>query len=144
MPSKRDLSLDNYGISGYRYRELKNYCLQYNEWQDELKYNTTTVGSKVITDMPICHGQGNPMETLVDRRIELESKCQLIEKTLENAISALYNGEVMCLYPIVLKAIVNEHMSYNYLDEVCCIPCGHRKYWEIRRFFFFLLDGQKR
>jgi len=144
VPNKRDLKLDKYGISGHRYGELKNYCLQYTEWRDELKYNTTTVGSKVITDMPICHGPGNPMENLVDRRMELEEKCALVEQNLIKAIGDLYNGDMEELYPRVLKSIINDHISYAYLDDVCNIPCGCNKYKAIRRYFYFLLSKSKK
>lgn len=144
MPNKRDLKLDQYGISRHRYGELKNFCLQYNEWRDELKYNTTTVRSKVITDMPICHGGSNPMEALVEHRIELEHKCEMVEQSLIKAIGDTYNGDMEELYPRMLKSIVNDHINYAYLDEVCSIPCGCSKFKEIRRYFYFLLSQYKK
>lgn len=33
MSKERDVSLSAYGISKYKYRELKNFCLQYREKQ---------------------------------------------------------------------------------------------------------------
>jgi hypothetical protein len=144
LPNKRDLRLDKYGISKHRYGELKDFCLQYQEWRDELQYNTDTVHSKVITDMPICHGTGNPMETLIERRLELENKCEMVEQSLIKAVGDLYNGEMEELYPRMLKAIINDNINFAYLDEVCNIPCGCSKYWQIRRYFFFLLSQRRK
>lgn len=36
MPKHRDLRIDN--ISKFRYRELHNWCLQYNEWKGSPNY----------------------------------------------------------------------------------------------------------
>lgn len=140
LPDKRDLSLDEYGISGNRYRELKNFCLQYQEWRDELQYNTDTVRSKVITDMPICHGGGNPMELLIERRMLLQEKCAQVEQNLFKAIGDTYNGELSELYPKMLKAIINDNINYAYLSDVMNADCGRNTYWKIRRYFFFLLS----
>lgn len=144
MPNKRDINLDDYGISGNRYRELKSFCLQYQEWRDELQYNTNTVGSKIITDMPICHSGGNPMETLIEKRMELEEKCTMIEKALTKAISEIFIGEMEELYPRMLKSIINDDINYAYLDEVMNIPCGRNTYWRIRRYFYFLLSKRRK
>lgn len=140
MPNKRDLKLDDYGISGNRYRELKSFCLQYQEWRDELQYNTNTVKSKEITDMHISHSGGSPLENLVNRRIELEEKCTMVEQTLTKAIRDIFIGDMEELYPRMLKAITNDEINYAYLDEVMNIPCGRNTYWKIRRYFFFLLS----
>lgn len=47
-----------YGISKHRFKELYYWCLQYNEWKDELKYKTDTVKAIETHDMPM-GGQGN-------------------------------------------------------------------------------------
>ena len=144
MPNKRDLKLDGYGISTNRYHELKSFCLQYQEWRDELQYNTDTVRSKVITDMPICHGGGNPMEALIERRMLLQEKCALVEQNLFKAIGDIYKGELSDLYPKMLKAIIYDDINYAYLSEVMNADCGRNTYWKIRRYFFFLLSGVKK
>lgn len=46
--SKKDLSLHKYGISQLRYRELKYFCLQYDEWKQE-----QTASEAVIRDLAI-------------------------------------------------------------------------------------------
>lgn len=157
MPNKRDLKLDGYGISTHRYHELKSFCLQYQEWQDKLKYNTDTVQSKTITDMPICHNAGDATSNLVMKRIELFNQCEMIEQTLIKALGDTLNKDtkdskvqdniemiIEKMYPRMLKAITNDDINYAYLDESMNIPCGRNTYWKIRRYFFFLLSEKRK
>jgi hypothetical protein len=102
---------------------------------DELKYNTTTVGSKVITDMPICHGPGNPMESLVERRMELEEKCKVVEQT---AIETDAN-----LYQYIIKSVTEEVPCW-YLEQIMGMPYCRSDFYAARRYFFFLLNKNKR
>ena len=46
-----------YGISKHRFKELYYWCLQYNEWKDELKYKTDTV--RLLKRMTCQWGAGN-------------------------------------------------------------------------------------
>lgn len=155
MPNKRDLKLDDYGISRRRYQELKAFCLQYDEWRDELKYNVSTVKSKNITDMPICHTGESVVENQAIKREPFHDKCEMVEQTLIQAIGdisaksrdkkILDNIEMVIevLYPRMLKGIVNDHIDFAYLDEVMNIPCGRNTYYKIRRYFFFLLSEKR-
>ena len=53
MPLGKTRALNTkYGISKHRFRELYYWCLQYNEWKDELKYKTDTVKAVEAHDMP--------------------------------------------------------------------------------------------
>jgi hypothetical protein len=144
LSNRRDLKLDEYGISKHRYQELRSFCLQYNEWRDELKYNTDTVKSKGITDMPLSTSDSNATEDLIIKRQELFDKCSIVEQTLIKAIADTYNGEWEDIYPKILKGIVNEGINYNYLDEILNIQCGRNTYYKIRRYFFYLLSKTKK
>lgn len=131
----RDTSLKKYGISPHRFRELYHYCLQYNEWKDELKYKCNTMKSIGITDMPITHSCSDATQDMAIQRAELSKKCELIEQT---AIEADPD-----LYPYILKAVTNEDISYNYLRLVCDMPCGKNTYYDRRRKFYWLLSQKK-
>ena len=62
-----------YGISKHRFKELYYWCLQYNEWKDELKYKTDTVKAIETHDMPMGgRGMRSPTEELAMRRARLE------------------------------------------------------------------------
>jgi len=135
LPNKRDLKLDKYGISGHRYGELKNYCLQYTEWRDELTYKTDSIKSKRITDMPVSTSGEDATLTLALRRIELEEKCRLIEQT---AIETDAN-----LYQYIIKSVTEEVPCW-YLEQIMGMPYCRKDFYAARRYFFFLLNKNKR
>lgn len=112
--------------------ELYHYCLQYNEWKDELKYKCDTVHSIEITDMPINHNNVDATQKLAIRRAELSRKCEIIEQTAVETDSEIYQ--------YILKAVTNEGITYNYLSTVMNIPCGKDMYYDRRRKFYWLLS----
>lgn len=132
MTSVRSTSLKKYNISPHRYMELYHYCLQYNEWKDELRYKCDTVRSIEVTDMPISHSGADATQNLAMRRAELQKKCEVIEQTAEEAGGDI--GEY------ILKAVTNEGITYNYLKTLCDIPCGKDMYYDRRRKFYWLLS----
>ena len=152
MPNKRDLKLDKYGISKFRYRELANFCYQYDSWQDILKYKTHTVKSLQITDMPHGNGTGDPTEALVEERVEASANSQLIEQTLIQAITTLKDGKgnYICgdewetrIYPQTMKAIICTDITYTYLWQKMDISVSKNVFNNIRRYFYYLLDKNK-
>jgi hypothetical protein len=152
VPNKRDLRLDKYGISKHRYGELKNFCLQYGEWRDELKYKTDAVKSPQITGMPFVGGISDSTANLAMRREILFRNCQVVEQTMIQAITTLkkgntkeyvWNGDFQELYPHMIKSITNEDINYDYLFLNMNIPIGRDTYYQIRRYFYFLLDKNK-
>ena len=112
--------------------ELYHFCLQYNEWRDELKYKTDTVKSVQISDMPITRGISDSTGELAVRRAELLKKCEAIE---QSAIEA--DAEI---YQYIIKAVTNEGISYTYLSNIMNIPCGKAMYYDRRRKFYWLLS----
>ena len=135
VPNKRDLKLDQYGISGHRYGELKCFCLQYREWKDELEYKKDTLKSKCITDMPLSTSGSDATVDLALRRVELEAKCKLIEQT---ALEADGN-----LYQYIIKSVTEEVPCW-YLEQIMGMPYCRKDFYGARRYFFFLLDRNKR
>lgn len=131
MPNVRTLNKEKYGISKHKFAEVYHFCMQYNEWKDELKYKTETVKSVEISDMPASHTVGHATEDLALRRVELRRKCELVEQT---AIEA--DGEI---YQYILKAVTNEGISYDYLDKIMNIPRGRNYYYDKRRKFYYLI-----
>ncbi len=132
MSNIRNTSLRKYNISPHRFMELYHYCLQYNEWKDELEYKCDTVRSIEITDMPVTHSNSDATQNLAIRREELSRKCELIEQTAKEADPDIYQ--------YILKAVTNEGVTYNYLYSVMNIPCGKDMYYDRRRKFYWLLS----
>lgn len=135
--SKRDLKMDKYNISKRRYRELYNFCLQYPEWKDELKFTTDTLKSPSLSGMP--HSQtnttGDPTGDLGTRRADLQRKCELIEQTCIEVDAPLYQW--------LIRAVTEEYAYYNYLRTRLNMPCSRDCFYDIKRKFYYLLDKNK-
>jgi hypothetical protein len=136
LPNRRDLKLDDYGISRKRYKELCGFCEQYPEWIDELQYKTDILKSKTITDMPLPPSRvGNQQEDLAIRRIELQKKCEVIEQTAIEADADLYK--------YIIKNVCYEKPIY-YLINTMGMPCSERSFRDKKRYFFYLLAKNKK
>lgn len=133
--NKRQLNLEKYGISGKRYKELCGFCEQYPEWINELKYKYDTVKSVEITDMPIYHSNSDSTGNLAIRRAELQKKCELIEQTAIQASADLYQ--------YIIKSVCYE-VPVAYLISCENMPLSKSAFYELRRYFFYLLDENKK
>lgn len=124
-----------YGISKNRFKELYYWCLQYNEWKDELRYKTDAAKSIGVTDMPAAHCNGDSTQKLAIRRMQLEENCRIVEQAAIEADPDIYQ--------YLLKAVTNEGVTYTYLNQVMGIPCGKKLYYERRRKLYWLIDQKK-
>lgn len=136
MGKVRPLNHSKYGISKNRFRELYYWCLQYDEWKDELKYKTDTVGAMEITDMPTSRNVSDSTQQLAFRRAALQKNCELIEQTAIEADAEIYQ--------YIIKAVTDEDVTYTYLDMVMGIPCSRNTYYERRKKFYWTLDKRKK
>ncbi len=132
MGKVRPLDKGKYDISKHKFWQMYHFCLQYNEWVDELRYKTDTVQSIEVTDMPAAHGGGNATEQLAMRREELSRKCRLVEQTALEADPELYQ--------YIMKAVTNESITYNYLKMIMDIPCSKNTWYTRRKKFYWLLS----
>lgn len=122
--SRRDLSIE--GLSRWRYRELKYYCLQYPEWREKIR-SMTYIKSVKISDMPKSSKIENVTEKIILKKIELEQKCKIIEQTAKEVGFSIYKE---------LIANVTEGVSYYNLN----VPCGKEYFYKVRRDFFLKLS----
>lgn len=135
MGNVRPLNHSKYGISKNRFKELYYWCLQYDEWKDELKYKMDTVRSVEITDMPASHQNGDATQHLAIRRAELDHNCKLIEQTINETDPELSQ--------YLMKAVTDENITYRYLKMIMGIPCCKDVYYDRRRKFYWLLSQKK-
>ncbi len=124
----------DYWISKHRYYELKHFCLQYIEWKAEYAELDGMEGGDMIRDTKSTN-IGNPVERVMDRRLYLSDRIDMIESAALNAGSELNT--------YVLKA-VTEGLSYDILKARFNIPCCRNVYYEIYRRFFWLLDKSRK
>ena len=126
MPRKRDLKLEQYGISKEAYREMKHFCLQYEEKKRKLSA-CYSPAAPLLSSTP----KSAPDSDTTARRAIIAAKLRddlnLIEQTAIEASGALYQY-------IILNA-TNEGFTYEKLGP----PCGRRQFYEYRRLFFYLL-----
>lgn len=135
MPDIRPINQDKYKISKHRFLELYHFCMQYQEWKDELKYLVDTVKGISYSGEIKGTGMGNATEQLVMRRSELRKKCELIEQTAVEADPEIYR--------YIIEGVTTDYASYKYLREVMGIPCGKDMYYNRRRKFYWLLSRKK-
>ena len=132
---ENDLQLiREYGISRHRYRELKEFCLQYYEKTSELKEIYAL--SSVSPDSAFNSGvPGKPTENKAMRANQLSRDIETIDKAL-----ALACGNDVGLIE-QLKRNVTLGIGY---DSLGYVPCAARVFYKCRRKFFFLLDKEKK
>lgn len=134
MPRNYDLSLsEEYDISRHRYRELKEFCLQYDEKKLKLKqlYTSSTVPPEVAVMGGV---PGNPTQRKAMYAIQWKNDIELIDNALNEAC-----GADVGIVPI-LKKNITEGIGYESLGYV---PCSSKTFYRYRRKFFFLLDKEK-
>jgi len=132
MPNVRPLNEKKYEISKHRFLEVYHHCLQYPEWQKELKYETDTVKSIKYGTVGKARKPGSVTENLAIRREKIREKCKLIEKTALEAAPGIYLE--------LLEGVTTEYASYRFLHDVRKIPCGKDMYYECRRKFYWLMS----
>lgn len=123
-----------YWISKHRYYELKHFCLQYIEWKTEYSELDGMEGGDMIRETKSTN-ISNPVERIIERRLYLSDRIDLIET------AALEAGSELNTY--VLKA-VTEGFSYDILKARFNIPCCRNVYYDIYRRFFWLLDKARK
>ena len=129
MPKERDLKLEQYNISANRYRELKYFCRQYREKQSQLRA-MTEIGSPAMQEG---RGSGKAADTTASialRRAGLERDLQMIEQAAIEADDQIYSY-------LISNAV--DGIPFEYLG----VPIGRRKFYEMRRKFFFILSAKK-
>lgn len=113
MSDRKDVDLSCYGISSNRYRQLKYFCLQYPEWQQELK--NINLLQDVKTDN----------EDMNLRKKKLEKNCKLLDEIIKK-IEDLEIG--------LRKNILNGE-SIDFLN----ISCNQYTFGILRKKFFCII-----
>ncbi len=123
MSKQRDLNLLDYDISRNRYRELKYFCLQYDEKKQKLNQ---------LCKMPLSEYPSKAVssENINYKKKSLEKDIYIIEKAALMADSSLYE--------YLLKSVTNE-VKYQYID----IPVSRAVFYRKKKKFFKILNYLK-
>ena len=126
---RRDLKL-----SKHRYLELQHWCLQYPEWEDQVKrakYLPESVRTRAKNSKWIANRQ---TESLGVNLAELTANMETVKRICREASKEFY--------PWLFRAIT-KGSSFNELKMVYEIPCERDMFYDRRRLFFWLLDKEK-
>ena len=132
MPNVRALNKDKYNISNFRFRELYYFCLQYDEWKEQIKILSNPLKGMQYSEMPSSGSPGNPTAKNAIACAELSRKCEMIERAAKIADSDLKE--------YIIYAATHERVSFNFLKMQKNIPCERDRYYNSRRKFYFVLD----
>ena len=133
---KRALSLQKYGISAKRYKELCGFCEQYPEWKEELEELKPEIKSQCIDGMPYSQTNAINDETcdLAIKRVNVSKKIKMIEDTAKEASPEMWE--------YIIKSACYEQ-PFWYLRDISKIPMSETSFLDRRRYVFYLLS-QKR
>lgn len=127
----RDMTWDDYGISKNRYRELKAFCLQYDEKKSKVRYGIPAVQSDGIPS-------GNFKQSQVEKQaIENSAFLRDIRMIEEAAIKADPG-----VWKYILRS-VTQGLSYEYIEydeELGKIPMCRRDFYGTRKLFYSILN----
>lgn len=132
MANVRCLNKDKYKISKNRFRELYYFCLQYDEWIEELQEKRKALKGMQYTGIPTSGTPGNPTEKIAIECAELSKRCELIVEAAKMADPELYE--------YIIYAVTNEGVTFKFLKAQKNIPCESDRYYDRRRKFYYFLD----
>lgn len=136
MPDVRPLNTAKYGISKYAFRTAYAYCLQYNEWKEELEQDASLISSPQFSEAAAGGSGGSSDRTaaLAVRRADLEAKILRIESTAREAV-----GVHDSIYPYLLAYVTTEGATFAWLKRKG-LPCERTLFYEIRRRFYWMMS----
>ena len=130
MSNKRDLNLEEFGISLSRYRELYYFCQQYREKKEELQRCYSVTSEPTSKRSENTHMLTNFAEQQTDKTNKLSRDIGLIEQTAQEAVGGLY--------PFILKNVteISRMNIWEYhVDDASFILCEENfsVYWTAKR-----------
>lgn len=126
---KREMKLEDYGISRKKYNELKYFCAQYREKVKEVQ-QSYGLSAVIANGMPRGNETGDPTGQKAIRNAMLQNDIKLIEQTALEADSEIYE--------YIIRNVA-DGTPYEWLD----VPKGRRQFYESRRYFFYLLSKKR-
>ena len=132
---KPELSKDNpYYIGRHRYYELKHFCLQYPDWQKQLKMLEPPLTPEFVERFQKASALPNPTERIAIMRAALSNCCELVENAAQETDPELTKW---------LLAGVTEGRNYENLQTTMGIPCSRDTYYDRYRKFFWVLSKNR-
>lgn len=127
----RDMTWDDYGISKNRYRELRAFCLQYDEKRSRVRYGISSVQRD---GTPSGNFRESPVEKQAIENSALLRDIRMIEEAAIKADPGVWK--------YILRS-VTQGLSYEYIEydeELGRIPMCRRDFYGTRKLFYSILN----
>ena len=132
---KPELSKDSpYYIGRHRYYELKHFCLQYPNWQKQLKMLEPPLTPEFVERFQKASALPNPTERIAIMRAAISGCSKLVEDAAKEADPELAKW---------ILAGVTEGRNYENLQTTMDIPCSRDTYYDRYRKFFWILSKNR-
>ena len=130
----RDMTWEDYGISKYRYRELKNFCLQYPEKKEQLSYGLTSVT-----------GNGSGRSGKIGRPTELQA---MHNERYSKDVMMIEQAAIAAspdIYPWILASVTEDLNYYDLLIHTALgpVPINKADFYGYRRLFYSILNKKR-
>lgn len=130
----RDMSWDDYGISKNRRRELKAFCLQYNEKKSKIQYGISAIQND---GQPKGRSTGSQTEKQAIENDVYRRDCAMIEEAAVRANQEIWKYIVRS----VALGLPYEFIEYD--EEQGKIPICRNDFYGAQRKFFAILNELK-
>lgn len=130
----RDMNWDDYGISKNRYRELKAFCMQYDEKKSKIKYG---ISSTQNDGQPKARSTKSQTEARAIENDRYKRDCAMIEEAAVRANPEIWRYIVRS----VTLDLPYEFVEYD--EEQGKIPMCRNDFYGTRRKFFAILNELK-
>lgn len=128
------MTWDDYGISKYRYQELKAFCLQYDEKKNKIKYGLSSMNHDGTT---VSGGIGRPTEQQAINNEKYLKDIRMIEEAAVRANPGIWKY----ILKSVTQGLPYEFIEYD--DHYGKIPMCRSDFYGTRRKFFAILNDLK-
>lgn len=133
----RDMTWDDYGISKNRYKELKAFCLQYDEKKSRIQYGMKKSPAAGEGALPGGGAAGSPVERQAIENEAHARDCRMVEEAAIRANPGIWKQ----LLKSVTQDLPYEYVEYD--EESRRIMVGKTDFYAYRRLFYYYLDRIK-
>lgn len=130
----RDMNWDDYGISKNRYKELKAFCLQYDEKKSKIKYG---ISAMQYDGQPKVHSTGSQVEMQAIENSVYKRDCEMIEEAAIRANPGIWKY----ILKSVTLGLTYEFVEYD--EELGRITVGKTDFYGYRKLFYHYLNRLK-
>lgn len=130
----RDMTWDDYGISKNRYKELKAFCLQYDEKKSRIQYGAGKSPAIGECASPNSGFKESPVERQAIQNSVYLRDIHMIEEAAIMADPSIWKY----LLRSATRGLSYEYIEYD--DELGKIPMCRKDFYGVRKLFFSILN----